>query len=73
MNQTPDDDRVDPTHPKFREAVAAVAAEYFGEAAIKTRRTVADELEAAGWESAARWLRKRTGEIQASQRERSQS
>ena len=61
----PDDDRVDPSDPRFRAAVAAIAARYFSEAAVQTRKDVARELENAGWESAAHWLRKRTAEIEA--------
>jgi hypothetical protein len=62
----PDDDRVDPSDRRFRAAVAAIAARYFTEASVQTRRDVARELDAAGWESAARWLKKRTDEIEAS-------
>ena len=61
-----DDDRVDPDDPRFRAAVAEVAATYFSEAAVQTRKDVALELERAGWDSAANWLRKRTKEIEAS-------
>jgi hypothetical protein len=66
MSASPsEDDRVDPSDPRFQAAVTAIAARYFSEAAIQTRKDVARELEAAGWESAARWLRKRTAEIEA--------
>lgn len=66
MTSTPpsDDDRVDPSDPRFRAAVAAVAATYFTEAAVQTRKDVARELDNAGWTSAARWVRKRTAEIE---------
>jgi len=63
MNQP--DDRVDPADPRFKAAVAGVAATYFTEADIATRRRVVKELDAAGWASAARWLKKRTDEIEA--------
>jgi hypothetical protein len=66
MTQPPDDDRVDPADPRFRAAVAAIAARYYTEAAVQTRKDVARELEAAGWTAAARWVAKRAKEIEAS-------
>lgn len=65
MTQPSDDDRVDPSDPRFRAAVAGVAATYFSEAAVATRRKIVQELKDAGWESAAHWLKKRTDEIEA--------
>lgn len=62
----PDDDRVDPRDPEFVEAVTAIASTYFTEAAVQTRKDVARELEAAGWTAAARNVRKRAAEIEAS-------
>lgn len=61
----PDDDRVDPSDPRFRAAVAGVAATYFSEAAVATRKDVARELDAAGFTAAAGWVRKRAKEIEA--------
>jgi hypothetical protein len=60
----PDSDRVDPRDPRFRAAVTAIAATYFSEAAIQTRKDIARELEAAGWTAAARWVAKRAAEIE---------
>jgi hypothetical protein len=62
---SPDDDRVDPSDPRFRTAVAEIAARYFSEAAVKTRHDVARELELAGLDAAARYVRKRAKEIEA--------
>jgi hypothetical protein len=60
-----DDDRVDPSDPAFRAAVAEVASTYFTEASVQTRKDVARELDAAGWTAAARWVDKRAKEIEA--------
>lgn len=60
-----DDDRVDPDDPRFRSAVAAIAAAYFSEASVQTRRDVARELDLAGFPAAARWVLKRAKEIEA--------
>ncbi len=60
-----DDDRVDPADPGFRAAVTAIAATYYSEAAVQTRKDVARELKDAGFEAAATWVRKRAKEIEA--------
>lgn len=68
MTSTPntdDSDRVDPRDPRFRAAVTAIAATYFTEAAVQTRRDVACELDLAGFAAAARNVRKRADEIEA--------
>lgn len=62
----PDDDRVDPRDPRFRAAVTAIAATYYTEASVQTRKDIARELEDAGWTAAARWVNKRAAEIEAS-------
>lgn len=61
-----DDDRVDPSDPRFRAAVAEVASTYFTEASVQTRKDVARELNDAGWTAAARYVLKRAKEIESS-------
>jgi hypothetical protein len=66
MSASPsEDDRVDPSDPRFTSAVAAIAATYFTEASVQTRRDVARELDLAGYPSAARFVLKRAKEIDA--------